>query len=49
MIVNKNATSNDAAFFTFLQDRLLVKELSQRIETLTIELHGKVVQGDTKS
>jgi len=27
----------------------LVKELSQRIETLTIEMHGKVVQGGTKS
>ncbi len=27
----------------------LVKELSQRIETLTIEMHGKVVEGDMKS
>jgi uncharacterized membrane protein len=27
----------------------LVKELSQSIEKLTIEMHGKVVQGDTKS
>jgi uncharacterized membrane protein len=27
----------------------LIKELSQRIETLTIEMHGKVFQGDTKT
>ncbi len=27
----------------------LVKELSQRIEALTIEMHGRVVQGCTKS
>jgi len=27
---------------------LLVKELSQRIETLSIAMHGKVVTGDTK-
>jgi predicted nucleic acid-binding Zn-ribbon protein len=27
----------------------LVKNLSQRIETLTIEMHGKVIQGITTS
>jgi len=27
----------------------LVKELSQHIEALTVDMHGKVVQGDTKS
>jgi len=27
----------------------LVKDLSQRIETLTIEMHGKVIQNGTKS
>jgi uncharacterized membrane protein len=27
----------------------IVKDLSQRIEVLTLEMHGKVVQGDTKT
>jgi uncharacterized membrane protein len=27
----------------------LTKKLSQRIEALTLEVHGKIVQGDTKS
>jgi uncharacterized membrane protein len=27
----------------------LVKELSQRIETLTVDMHSKVIQGDTKA